>query len=136
MSEDDIEEAFISCLPMICAGDPPFTVRFTDYEHDAREVWQIERVIEQCGMIVRVGGISVLEVLPGMRSADDPNPRGYDGGLGAFHIWTIATGRYTEIRGVELQHDLPIFSEFWSDLMTSNRTLEVRARSQTDWPGE
>ena len=138
MDQGDLEEVFISSLPAILRGEKPFTVKFTDYGMDSREVWQIEEAVEQCRTIVRIGGISVLDVVPGARDIDAPEvespPPWEASGMGALHIWAIAKGRLSEIDGVpfgDLQH---IIEEFWGDLMMSNQELERRARTQADWP--
>ncbi|MBZ6076885.1 FRG domain-containing protein [Microvirga puerhi] len=140
MDEDDIEETFISCLPAILSGSKPFTVKFTDYSADAREIWEIDEVIEQCQMIVRIGGISVLDVIPGVRDFDTPKERHprdiWEGqGLGALHIWAIANNRLTEINGVPFAEIQDLFQVFWRELLESNAEIERRGRNQPDWPG-
>ena len=134
MSENDIEEAFVSALPSVLEGGDPFTVRFGGYGQDARELWHIETVIEQCRTIVRTGGISVLEVFPGLREAELPKPGGNPGAFGAIHIWAIATGQLNDIAGVDPRTNKHIFDQFWNDLAQCNSILEAKGKSQPDWP--
>lgn len=138
MSEADIEESFISCLPAILRREEPFTVKFTDYSSDPREVWDINEAVEQCRTIVRTGGISVLDVIPNMRDMDGapgdvPAPWNAKG-IGAFDIWAMANGRLREINGVPFGEIPHVFEEFFSDLGQSNQELEVRAKGKSDWP--
>ena len=139
MDEGDIEEVFISCLPAILSGGEPFTVKFTDYAADPRELWEIEEVIEQCRMIVRVGGISVLDVFPGARDPDAPrdtHPRqvGETQGLGALHIWAIANNKLMEINAVPFGGLQDLLQVFWQELEKSNVEIERRGQGQPDWP--
>lgn len=138
MEEDDIEECFISCLPSILEGGDPFSVKFTDYASDTREIWEIEEAIEQCDVALRVGGISVLDVIPNMRDQDTPEsdlPAPWNvSGLGALHIWAIAKGRLGEINGVPFGEIQGLFKEFFGDLEKSNQEIERRAKGQDDWP--
>lgn len=134
MDENDIEEVFLSALPSVLEGGNPFTVRFCGYSQDPRELWQIESVIEQCRVIVRTGGISVLEVFPGLREAGLPKPDGNPGAFGAIHIWAIATGQLGEISGVDLRDKKHIIDQFWEDLGQCNATLEAKGKAQPDWP--
>lgn len=134
MDEADIEEVFLSALPGVLSGDEPLVVRFSDYSQDPRELWQIERVIEQCQMIVRTGGISVLEVFPGMREAGRAKAGDGPGALGAIHIWAIANGQLGEILGVDLGEVRHIIDRFLQDLWQCNATLEARGKAQPDWP--
>lgn len=140
MNEDDIEETFVSCLPAVLDGGKPFTVKFTDYSFDDREIWEIEQAVEQCRIIVKIGGISVLDVFPGMRDLDaleEMHPQALleRQGLGALHIWAIAHGRLKEINGVPFGELKELFQIFWSDLLESNVEVERRGRNQPDWPG-
>lgn len=133
MDEDDIEEIFISCVPSIYKEGVPFVVRFTNYNNDPREIWAIDRVIEQCQMIVRVGGISVLEVLPSARN-ETPELSSMPPALGAFHIWAIANRRVRELNSSRSEVIRPIFDQFYSELPASNANIDRRAESQVDWP--
>lgn len=140
MNEQDIEEIFISCLPAILSGGKPFTIKFTDYGFDSREIWEIEEVIQQCKMIIKIGGISVLDVIPGIVDQDEPeetSPRNFweSKGLGALHIWAIANGRLQEINGVPFDQLQDLFKIFWNELLESNVKIEALARNQPDWPG-
>lgn len=131
MDEDEIEEIFISCLPCIFKEQKPFVINFTDYSKDKREVWEIERVIEQCKVVNKIGGISVLDVFPGQfdQTATEDGPSG----LGAFHIWAIANGILVGgTSGIEVTK--PLFERFMTDLLISNKNLEGRARAEPDWP--
>jgi hypothetical protein len=131
MDEDEIEEIFISCLPSIFKEGKPFVINFTDYSKDEREVWEIERVIEQCKVINKIGGISVLDVFPGQfdQTATEDGPSG----LGAFHTWAIANGILVGgTSGIEVTK--PLFERFMADLLISNKNLEDRARAEPDWP--
>lgn len=137
MEESDIEELFVACLPLIFSGGKPYTVKFIDYSRDEREVWQIPRVIEQCCIIEKVSGISVLDVFPGAREVGSEPPSPWQvGGMGAFHIWAIARNRLNEVNGKEFSEILHIVEEFMADLALSNRDLEVRARARHDWPAD
>ncbi len=140
MDESDFEEIFISCLPSILAGGDPFTVKFTDFGTDSRELWEIDEVVQQCKQILRIGGISVLDVVPGMRDPDEleeetRETHGASFGLGALHIWAIATGRFHEINGVPFGELEDLIRTFLIDLSECNVELDRRAKSQTDWPG-
>ncbi len=134
MTEEEIEEVFISCMPAILAGGEPYVVKFTDHAGDERELWEIDSAIEQCKTILRIGGISVLDVFPGARDPDEPPTGKAPGGLGAFHIWAIAKGRLSDVNGTPLASMPELMEEFWRDLMHSNGNLEERAKSQVDWP--
>lgn len=139
MNEDDLEEIFISCLPAVLGGGEPFTLKFTDYGADPREIWEIETVVEQCRVIAKIGGISVLDVAPGMRDLDkveegSPQSLWERKGLGALHVWAIANNRLGEINGVPLGNLENLLQEFWHDLLESNSEIERRGRSQSDWP--
>jgi hypothetical protein len=142
MDVGDIEEAFISCMPSILAGSEPYEVKFTGYSRDDRELWEIERVLEQAGFILAIGGISVLEVFTSLRDEKNrPIQRKgrfrhreeSNGALGALEVWLFGKRLFRDARGMNL--DLRIKSEFWNDLMIANETLESRARACSDWPG-
>lgn len=115
------------------SGGRPYVVRFSGYDEDPREVWEIDRVIEQCSWILKVGGISSLVVQPPVlrEAADVPD------GLGAFEVWLISKRRFDELRNRFVHEFRSVFlSEFWPDLMISNRNLEECAKSAPDWPSE
>lgn len=120
MDEKDIEEAFVHCLPSILEGGSPYQIRFTDYERDPRELWQIERVLQQCQWIVEVSGISVLEVVT------DKSDEFYPAGLGAFDIWVYANKLVEHLNGADYIKIKPYFDEFYEKLLYSNDDLEKR----------
>lgn len=134
MNDADIEEIFLSALPSVLKGGKPFVVRFSDYNSDSREIWQIDRVIEQCQLIVSIGGISVLDVIPGLRSDETPQSSIYPGALGALHIWAIAKGKLREITGVSLDTISHILEQFLDELMQCNLILKMKGEAQSDWP--
>jgi hypothetical protein len=133
MDRDDIEEAFISCLPSILAGSKPYRVKFTDYNHDSRELWQIDRVICQTQGIVELGGISVLEVFTSLTDEENETHHSLFRGLGAFEIWLIAKRQLQLVQGTPIDSHPTLLHEFWSALLASNEQLENRARSMPDW---
>jgi len=123
MDKKDIEEAFVHCLPSILEGGSPYQVRFTDYERDPRELWQIERVLLQCQWIVEVSGISVLEVVT------DKSDKFYPAGLGAFDIWVYANKLMEHLNGANFIKVKPYFDEFYEKLLYSNDDLEKRLKN-------
>lgn len=137
MCDEDLEEIFVSCIPSILMGGDPFTVKFTGYDHDEREVWEIDEVVEQCRKILEIGGISVLDVL----AEEDPDEERDSGpkkvwqakGLGALHLWAIGKGCLGKIVGVPFEGIRHILSEFVEDLHRSNEEIDRRARAQSDW---
>jgi hypothetical protein len=142
MDREDIEEVFVSCMPEILEKSMPFELKFTDYSGDSRELWEIDRVIEQAGYIMEVGGISVLEVFTSVRDENDRPIRGsreivrqegIGGGLGAFEVWLFATQQYKQVKGAALNREL--CENFLPTLLASNSKLEELARSIPDWPG-
>jgi hypothetical protein len=144
MDRDDIEEAFASCVPMILGNSLPFEVKFTDYSGDQRELWEIDRVVEQTRYIMDIGGISVLEPFT---SVSDERGRSIRGGreivpqpgmkvgLGAFEVWLIATGQIQQVRGTSLPTDSKLFKRFWSEVLAANPRIDKLACSMPDWPG-
>ena len=138
MEPGDVEEIFIACLPSVLAGGEPFQVRFTDYNRDEREVWEIDRVVEQCGWIVELGGISVLDVCPSFRNLDapEPSPSRLGQGLGALDIWLIAQRRLSEFNGRPFGEYRLVLDQFWRELRQANDNLESRGRARPDWPSD
>lgn len=135
MERADIEELFISCMPSIESKGPPYQVMFNDYSRDSREIWKIDRVIEQCKWIVEIGGISALDVFPALMPGSCEEQGRPAVGVGAFEIWLIAKGRFHEVLGRTFEEVNPLFDEFLAELLISNANLETRAQSASDWPG-
>lgn len=135
MSSPDLEEAFISCMPIILEKGEPFTVKFIDYSMDDRPIWEIPKAIEQCKRIVEIGGISVLKVFSTIKfdheeEEDDGHP-----GLGAFEIWLIAKGKLAAMQGRALDPNSQMYKNFYTTLLKSNRKIERKAKAESDWPG-
>lgn len=128
MDTNDIEEAFVYCLPYVLDTGNPFQVRFTGYEHDAREIWQIEIAVQQCKDIVAVSGISVLEVTTAARDSHMPRDPLDKPGLGALEIWLIANGLLDRFIGKSMENLQPLMSRFEQELIASNADLEARAQ--------
>lgn len=135
MDRSDLEELFTSCMPTIEGGGPPFQVKFHGYASDARAIWEIERVIEQCKWIVEVGGISPLEVFPSLMPKSCEEQGRPAVGIGAFEIWLIAHGKLHCVQGKNFDEFRPLFDEFYSELGISNANLGTRAKCARDWPG-
>ncbi len=135
MDKDDIEEVFTSCLPSILAHSKPFQVKFTNYSHDSRPIWQIDRVVEQATCIVDIAGISVLEVFTSLEGEGNDPPAILNRGLGAFEVWLIARKQIEAMQGTPIESHQALLQEFLSALAASNRELETRARGMPDWPG-
>jgi len=141
MELDDIEEAFISCMPTILSGSEPYQIKFTGYSRDPRELWEIDRVIEQAGFALMVGGISVLEVFTSLqdetgrliRRRGQPVRQGeINRGLGAFEIWLIAQRTFPPPEGV---NGSELKASFLAALGEANERIERLAREYPDWPG-
>lgn len=141
MELEDIEEAFISCMPSILSGSEPYQVKFTGYSRDSRELWEIDRVIEQAGFVLMVGGISVLEVFTSLqdetgrliRRKGQPVRQGeINRGLGAFEIWLIAQRIFPPPEGMDWPN---LRTDFLAALGEANERIELLARKCPDWPG-
>lgn len=135
MTKPDLEEAFVSCMPIILGKGEPFTVKFIDYSMDDRPIWEIPKAIEQCKRIVEMGGISVLKVFSAMNFDDEPEDDHGHPGLGAFEIWLIAKGKLAAMQGKVLDPNSQLFKNFYADLLKSNRKIERKAEGASDWPG-
>lgn len=120
MIKSDIEELFIYCLLHISNKGNPYQVKFTDYEYDPREIWEISHVIDQCKWIIEISGISVLEVM--IDKKDDFSPHG----LGALDIWVIANKLTEKQNKIDENKGKQYFQEFWKQLMFSNKDLKNR----------
>ena len=134
MTESDLKEIFLSCVPSIYRGSKPFIVRFHGYSADSRELWEIDRVVFQCQMIVKLAGISVLYIFPDGLDRKISEQQNLLGGLGAFHIWAIATGMLNASNRGRLEVTEEIFEQFLAELMQSNAHIDTLARSEPDWP--
>ena len=137
MERVDLEEIFIACLPSVLTGGKPFQVRFTDYNRDRRKVWEIDRVVEQCGWIVELGGISVLDVCPSVRHLDaaKPSQPSLGQGLGALDLWLIAQRRLSEFNGRAFDEYRPVLDQFWRELSQANEDLKALAIGLFERPG-
>ncbi|MGR6432114.1 FRG domain-containing protein [Rhizobium sp. PAMB 3174] len=130
MNRSDVLELFISCLPRVLSGGPPFQVKFHGYDGDPRPIWEIPRSIEQCEWIVEDAGISVLEVFPSAQS-DDGGPHAT--GLGAFELWLIANDQFKLMQQSDQIQLRACFDQFYAQLPSANAKLEGSARKMADW---
>ncbi|MBB5738420.1 FRG domain-containing protein [Brevundimonas aurantiaca] len=135
MSSPDLEEAFLSCMPIIIRKGEPFNVKFIDYSMDDRPIWEIPKAIEQCRRIVEIGGISVLRVFSTINFNDEPEEDHGHPGLGAFEVWLIAKGKLAAMQGKALDPNSQLFKNFYADLLKSNRKIDRKAEAASDWPG-
>jgi hypothetical protein len=140
MDQEDIAEAFISCMPWILGKGDPYLVLFHGYAHDMRNVWTIRRAIRHAKWICEVGGISVLEPMPSLQNPDDlvdEVPQGLlqANGMGALEVWLTAKEKLEKMNGKPLHIEHPVFKRFWSDLMFSNAKIDQLATAAPDWPG-
>jgi len=120
MTKGDMEEMFAYCLIYILNNGNPYQIRFSGYEYDERELWEIEHVIKQCKWIVEISGISVLEVMIEGQEEFKPN------GLGAWNIWLIANRLIEKDNEITIDEGKKYYEEFWDRLMFSNDDLEKR----------
>lgn len=126
MTESDIEEAFVYCLPHVLETGRPYQVKFPGYERDSREIWQIPKAIEQCRQIVDVSGISVLEVSTLMRDPAISRDLFDNPGLGAFEVWLIARGQMDQVHGQPIARMQALFRDFLDVLGQANADIEAR----------
>jgi len=125
MDDSDIEEAFVYCLPHVLDTGRPFQVRFSGYEFDPREIWQIDKALQQCKAIVAASGISVLEVTTATRDPSQPRSPLDTPGLGALEVWLIANGLLDKAAGRPMSELQPLLSKFTDELMIANTRLEA-----------
>ncbi len=130
MDEADIEEAFVHSLPHVLDTGQPFQVRFPGYELDPRQVWEIDKTIQQCKAIVATSGISVLEVTTASRGPSQPRQPFDVPGLGAFEIWLIANDLLDKVVGRPMADLQPLLEKFMSELAVANGDLEARLNAR------
>lgn len=125
----ELEEQFVYCLRKVIVDGNPFQLKFHGYNVDDRELWEIPETIAYCQEIIKMSGISVLEVSTSMRDPEDVPDPFYVSGFGAFEILAIAKNWLSNLNGKPINELQQQFKELFALLPYANADLESRMKN-------
>lgn len=125
MTHDDLKDQVLAAAQWFFAKEKPMEVKFSGFDRDKRELWQIPEAVSLATYLVELGLLSLLA--PQTRRGKPKNSQEeYElatVGLGALDIWVMSTGRGNEYAGQLLGDHPEIMFEFVDKVFSTREEL-------------
>lgn len=114
MTKSDIKDLCNNALKKYNLDNIPYLIKFTGYDRDEREAWEIDTVITQCRWFIETGGIAILDFSVML----EEQYQGKNVGFAAFEVWLIGKKMLNLVIGKpndQIDELIQLFSEEWNE---------------------